>query len=142
MTTARSTLTNCTVSGNSATGNGGGLYTTSGRHDHADQRHRQRQLRRQRRRHCTTVDGTVTLGNTIVAGNTATTSGPDALGTFASQGNNLIGETDGSSGWVALRPDRHQRPAAQPPAGTTGQLRRPDPDDGPAARQPGHRRGQ
>ena len=41
-----------------------------------------------------------------------------------------------------LRPDRHHRPAAQPPAGAIGQLRRPDPDDGPAARQPGHRRGQ
>ena len=40
------------------------------------------------------------LGNTIVAANTAATSGPDALGTFASLGNNLIGETDGSSGWV------------------------------------------
>ena len=35
-----------------------------------------------------------------MAGNTAATSGPDALGTFASQGNNLIGKTDGSSGWV------------------------------------------
>ncbi len=67
------TLTNCTVSGNSATGNGGGLDNAS---------------------------GTVTIGNTIVAGNTATTSGPDAFGTFTSQGNNLIGETDGSSGWV------------------------------------------
>ena len=42
----------------------------------------------------------MTLGNTIVAENTATTSGPDAFGTFASTGNNLIGETDGSSGWV------------------------------------------
>ena len=42
----------------------------------------------------------MTIGNTIVAGNTAATSGPDAFGTFASQGNNLIGETDGSSGWV------------------------------------------
>ena len=94
------TLTNCTVSGNSASGNGGGVYTTSGG--------------------TTTMagatvsgnsagisggglyngDGTVNIGNTIVAENTATTSGPDALGTFASQGNNLIGETDGSSGWV------------------------------------------
>ena len=35
-----------------------------------------------------------------MAGNTATTSGPDVVGTFASQGNNLIGKTDGSSGWV------------------------------------------
>ena len=42
----------------------------------------------------------MTVGNTIVAGNTAATSGPDVFGTFASQGNNLIGETDGSSGWV------------------------------------------
>ena len=47
------------------------------------------------------VSGTVTIGNTIMAENTVTTSGPDALGTFASQGNNLIGETDGSSGWVS-----------------------------------------
>jgi len=46
-------------------------------------------------------DGTTKLTNTIVAENTATTSGPDALGAFASQGNNLIGETDGSSGWVS-----------------------------------------
>ena len=34
-----------------------------------------------------------------MAGNTATT-GPDVYGAFTSQGNNLIGETDGSSGWV------------------------------------------
>ena len=68
------TLTNCTVSGNSASGNGGGLDN---------------------------VSGTVTLGNTIVAGNTATTSGPDVFGTFTSQGHNLIGKTDGSSGWVS-----------------------------------------
>ncbi len=63
------TLTNCTVSGNSAA-SGGGLSNN---------------------------DGTVTIGNTIVAENTAATSGPDALGTFASLGTNLIGETNGSS---------------------------------------------
>ncbi|MGO8902250.1 MAG: beta strand repeat-containing protein [Isosphaeraceae bacterium] len=71
------TLTNCTVSGNTAGyyGNGGGLYNKG---------------------------GTATLTNTIVAGNTAGTAGtgPDASGVFTSQGNNLIGETDGSSGWV------------------------------------------
>ncbi len=48
----------------------------------------------------TTVTRTTTLGNTIVAVNTAGTSGPDALGTVVSQGNNLVGKTDGSSGWV------------------------------------------
>ena len=42
----------------------------------------------------------MTLGNTIVAGNTAATSGPDVFGTVASQGHNLIGKTDGSTGWV------------------------------------------
>jgi hypothetical protein len=35
-----------------------------------------------------------------VAGNSANTSGPDVSGAVASLGNNLIGETDGSSGWV------------------------------------------
>ena len=41
------------------------------------------------------------LGNTIVAGNTANTTlyGRDYFGTVDSQGNNLIGETDGSNGW-------------------------------------------
>ena len=45
------------------------------------------------------------VADSIVAGNTATGTGPDAFekaGTsFASQGTNLIGETDGSSGWGA-----------------------------------------
>ena len=65
-------LTNCTISGNSAPV-AGGLY----------------------------VEGDIKLTNTIVAGNTATTSNPDVLGTVGSQGNNLIGQTDGSTGWVS-----------------------------------------
>ena len=69
------TLTNCTVSGNSALA-GGGLFDGRG----------------------TTTEN---LGNTIVAGNTASTASPDVDGTVASQGNNLIGATDGSSGWVS-----------------------------------------
>jgi hypothetical protein len=94
------TMTNCTVSGNSAGGGGGGLCsygattlttlincTVSG--NSADLGGGFDNL-----------DGTANVGNTIVAGNAATTSGPDAFGTFASEGNNLIGETDGSSGWV------------------------------------------
>jgi parallel beta-helix repeat protein len=71
--TSSATLSNCTVSGNSAT-NGGGMENDR---------------------------GALTLGNTIVAKNTASSRGPDALGTIASQGNNLIGATDGSTGWVA-----------------------------------------
>jgi len=67
------TLTNCTISANSASA-GGGIAT----------------------------NGTVTIGNTIVAGNAAN-SGPDVLvgdGSVSSQGSNLIGKTDGSTGWV------------------------------------------
>jgi hypothetical protein len=70
------TLTNCTVSGNSSRGfvGGGGL--------------------------CNQYGGVATLGNTVVAGNTATINAPDVSGTVASEGNNLIGETGGNSGWI------------------------------------------
>jgi hypothetical protein len=58
--------------------------------------------------------GGLTLRNTIVAGNgvgsgyghldlpqyQGTVSGPDVAGNAGSQGHNLIGQTDGSSGWV------------------------------------------
>src|SRR5262249_31665131 len=43
--------------------------------------------------------GTATLANTIVAGNAAAAR-PDVSGGVASLGNNLIGASDGSSGWV------------------------------------------
>ncbi len=47
------------------------------------------------------ADAPVNLLNTIVAQNSATTSAPNAFGnTFASQGHNLIGITDGSTGWI------------------------------------------
>ncbi len=67
------TLTDSTISGNSSGDKGGGVLNFS---------------------------GTLTIGDTILAGNTATTSGPDAYGTFTSDGYNLIGKTDGSTGWV------------------------------------------
>ena len=65
------TLTNSTVSANTATNSGGGIYN----------------------------GGDATLANTIVAGNGAPTN-PDAQGGFTGQGHNLIGDTEGSSGWV------------------------------------------
>ena len=67
-------LTNTTVSSNTS-GRGGGIYTVD--------------------------DAYPLLTNTIVARNTANTEFPDAYGAFTSQGNNLIGNTGGSSGWVA-----------------------------------------
>jgi CSLREA domain-containing protein len=74
------TLTSCTVSGNAAastagSGSGGGLYFDGSA-------------------------GSFQLDNTIVAGNSAASNGADASGSFSSLGYNLIGITDGSSGWL------------------------------------------
>src|SRR5262249_18338828 len=67
------TVTNCTISGNS-TVEGGGLYT---------------------------ISSATFVNNSIIAGNTAGIA-PDVstLNGVASQGHNLIGITDGSSGWI------------------------------------------
>jgi hypothetical protein len=86
------TLTNCTISGNyvgAQSASGGGLENTG----------------TVTLTNCTVSgniggglsnSGTVTLANTIVAGN-----GGDVSGAVTSQGHNLIGATDGSSGWVS-----------------------------------------
>jgi CSLREA domain-containing protein len=70
------TLTNSTVTGNSANsgaGNdGGGIYNSG---------------------------GTINIRNTIIAGNFASHNGPDIIGNFNSLGNNLIGKSDGGSGF-------------------------------------------
>jgi hypothetical protein len=70
---AATSFTNSTIAGNSATGAGGGVHNFS---------------------------GTVTSKNTIVALNTAG-GGPDFNGTLTSQGYNLIGKADGSTGFTA-----------------------------------------
>jgi predicted outer membrane repeat protein len=44
--------------------------------------------------------GDLTVHNSIVAANEAATGGQDVNGAILSQGHNLIGTTDGSSGWV------------------------------------------
>jgi len=69
-------LTNCTVSGNSAFAYGGGLVCSD------------------------FTDEAPILANTIVAGNTDSEGRRDVVGVVISQGNNLIGEADFSSGWV------------------------------------------
>ncbi|MEA3187115.1 MAG: trimeric autotransporter adhesin, partial [Chthoniobacter sp.] len=69
------TITNSTIWGNMAPGTsagGGGIYNLK----------------------------TVNLSNTIIAKNTATTVGPDISGTFTSQGYNFIGDSSGSSGFT------------------------------------------
>ena len=66
------TLTNCTVSGNSASNGGGG---STAWHDHADQLHRQRQLRHGSGGGLYDTGGTTTLTNCTVSGNSAVGSG-------------------------------------------------------------------
>ena len=75
-------LTNCTIASNNASSGGGssaarggGIWTDSGQPFH-------------------------TL-NTIIAANSAFTSSPDVDGPVASDGHNLIGNIDGSSGWIS-----------------------------------------
>src|SRR5207249_411796 len=46
------------------------------------------------------VAGGGSVRNTIVAQNTGSASAPDFSGAAGSQGFNLIGNTDGSSGWI------------------------------------------
>ncbi|HSI86585.1 MAG TPA: choice-of-anchor Q domain-containing protein, partial [Candidatus Methylacidiphilales bacterium] len=75
------TLDSVTVAGNSVSIRGGGIYrgNPSG----------------------TALTGALTITNSIVATNTgaASTDGPDASGQFADGGSNLIGITDGSTGF-------------------------------------------
>jgi hypothetical protein len=65
------TVLNCTLSGNSADGSGGGISN----------------------------EGTLYTRNTIIAGNTAS-AGRDLYGNIGSQGYNLIGNTQGGSGFA------------------------------------------
>jgi hypothetical protein len=69
-------LLNSTIANNQARGKGGGLRLDSG--------------------------GMATISNTIIADNTSVnTSESDVSGAIISQGNNLIGNTTGSAGWIA-----------------------------------------
>jgi uncharacterized protein (DUF2141 family) len=67
---------NCTISGNSSYGGfpAGGIYQQGG--------------------------AIVNIGNTIVAGNTAATGGPDVEGAYVSKGHNLIGSITNTTGWT------------------------------------------
>jgi predicted outer membrane repeat protein len=67
-------LTNCTLAGNSSSGVGGGIAVST---------------------------GSVTIANSIIAGNSASVSGPDISGAINSQGHNLIGNPSGGSGFAA-----------------------------------------
>lgn len=68
---ATATVTDCTITANSASFDGGGIYRRS----------------------------LVTMRGTILAGNSAGTSGPDLSGVISSGGFNLIGNTTGGAGF-------------------------------------------
>ncbi len=69
------------------------------------------------------INGGGSLRSTIVALNSVVQGvpvGPDALGTFASQGYNLIGKVDGSGGWVATDQTGTVATPLDPNLGTLG----------------------
>jgi Dockerin type I domain len=71
---ATANVTNSTLTGNTVGSSGGGIYNNG--------------------------TAAIHVKSTIVALNTATSSGPDVFGSFDSHGYNLIGKTDGSTGFV------------------------------------------
>jgi hypothetical protein len=72
------TLTNVTIANNNAAGyGGGGIYRAGG------------------------VFEVIAMRNSIVAGNSASVVAPDISGAFTSQGNNLVQNRAGSSGYIA-----------------------------------------
>ncbi len=92
------TLTQCTITGNTAAGSTGGVYFRSNYNSTITD--------------CTIIGNSASSAgglysqmgspkpkNSIIAGNTAATS-PDVQGPVTSLGTNLIGKTDGSSGWI------------------------------------------
>jgi hypothetical protein len=118
------TLTNCTVNNNSANGYGGGLYNNSGAKltnctftgNSAGNTYYGGGLYNNSVAtlvSCTFSNNSATYGgglynnsnasliNTIIAGNAAPSGGPDVYRSVTSLGHNLIGNTDGSSGWVS-----------------------------------------
>ncbi|KAA1257576.1 Cadherin domain protein [Rubripirellula obstinata] len=89
-------LTNVTLSGNTSTSQGGGIYNDDSiitvnnstiTENHASNGGGIRN-----------ATGTVSLSNTIVAGNTAGSLNVDVLGRFSSDGSNLIGSISGTLG--------------------------------------------
>jgi hypothetical protein len=97
------TINNSTISNNSATEEGGGIWTSL--YDTLTMNNSTISNNSASEAGGIRSDGgTATLSNTIVAGNT-TMSGdslahPDVSGTFTSQGHNLIGNAEGSTGFT------------------------------------------
>ena len=89
------TMTNCTISGNFATGGSGGAGNPNGTNGAGAGGGIESSR--------STIPGPVDpppppqVVNTLIAGNTANTIGPDVSGPFDSKGSNVIGKIDGSA---------------------------------------------
>jgi hypothetical protein len=102
----QTTLINCTVAGNStaasfATGAGGGLYRYTGTLTVVNSTVADNSSPQGGGLFSNDSDGDLRVLNTLVARNTGSSGGPDAGGHVTSLGHNLIGATDGSTGWVS-----------------------------------------
>lgn len=97
------TITNSTFSGNSApAGTGGGVYfngTTSLTMTNTTIVNNS-SLNGAGGLHRTGTTAAVNIRNTIVANNNGNAASPDAFGLVSSQGNNIIGNVTGSTGWI------------------------------------------
>ena len=90
-------LTNVTISGNTSSGNGGGLWTDTA----ITIKNSTITLNQGNNGGGIFATGaTVTISNTIVSDNTANSSNDDVQGTFSSDGSNLIESVAGSTGFV------------------------------------------
>ncbi|WP_028470765.1 DUF4347 domain-containing protein, partial [Neptunomonas japonica] len=100
-------LVNVTVSGNSAIENlsssdsaGGGLYAGRGTFNIVNSTITENVAPSAQGGGIGAENATINIQNTIISANTASFSNVDVDGTFVSLGNNLIGDTSGSLGWI------------------------------------------
>ena len=96
-------LTNVTFSGNSATADGGGIMTDSSNAGSVFTNITISNNSAASGGGIFTASTQLSIGNSIVAGNTDSTNDSlaDVDGAITSQGNNLVGQTDASAGWIA-----------------------------------------
>jgi CSLREA domain-containing protein len=100
------TMTNCTVSGNrtgngpAKGGDGGGIYSTSTA-NLTNVTVANNAVGGGGSGHGVLSAATFNARNTIIARNGFTNTGPDISGSFTSQGNNLIGTSDGGAGFTS-----------------------------------------
>jgi hypothetical protein len=97
---AAMTLTNATISGNSASGIGGGIWQAAGSATLTNVTISGNSAEASGGGGVWSQASTFGLTSTIIAGNTAASGSPDISANVTNDGNNLIGKTDGSSGWI------------------------------------------